>query len=123
MLPCNIFSNYNTKLLNPSNISFTASRGKHVFQVICLKKGEQVLTAKVGNGPSARNKYPAVAKAILHFRCSDPVSLQLLPLLVRPDEQEEPCPVPLDTNGQVGVKFGFILRDVNKILIILLKYI
>ncbi|KAJ8036585.1 hypothetical protein HOLleu_20604 [Holothuria leucospilota] len=83
--------------------SSRASRGKHVFQVICLRKGEQVLTAKVGNGPSARNKYPAVAKAILHFRCSNPVSLQLIPLLVRPDEQEEPCPVPLDANGQIPV--------------------
>ncbi|PIK62157.1 putative nuclear pore membrane glycoprotein [Apostichopus japonicus] len=61
--------------------SSRGSRGLHVFQVVCTKRGEQVLTAEVGNGPTSRNKYPAIAKAFVQFRCANPVSLQVLPLL------------------------------------------
>ncbi|PIK54185.1 putative nuclear pore membrane glycoprotein [Apostichopus japonicus] len=53
--------------------SSRGSRGLHVFQVLCTKRGEQVLTAEVGNGPTSRNKYPAIAKAFVQFRCANPI--------------------------------------------------
>jgi len=51
----------------------------HYFNVICQKQGEQVLTVKIGNRPSAKNPYPASSFAKIRFACMNPASITIVP--------------------------------------------
>ncbi|GFU10887.1 nuclear pore membrane glycoprotein 210 [Nephila pilipes] len=48
-----------------------------VFRVLCKALGENVLTFRIGNEPSATNKHPAKSEVSIKFVCSKPHSLHL----------------------------------------------
>nr|XP_054758778.1 nuclear pore membrane glycoprotein 210-like isoform X1 [Lytechinus pictus] len=84
---------------------YGATKNYHIFQVLCRHLGEQTLTVNVGNDPTARNKFPARSTATVRYLCSQPVSLQLIPVVQQPD-LEVPCPIALDSNNQIPVMNG-----------------
>ncbi|XP_071512100.1 nuclear pore membrane glycoprotein 210-like [Diadema antillarum] len=84
---------------------YGATKNYHIFQVLCRHRGEQTLTVSVGNHPTTRNKFPATSSATVKYLCTQPVSLQLVPVVQQPD-LDVPCPIALDSNNQIPVMNG-----------------
>ncbi|XP_021353376.1 nuclear pore membrane glycoprotein 210-like isoform X2 [Mizuhopecten yessoensis] len=94
---------------NPSIVNqyqlgtFGNSRGFHNFLVTCKDIGRQRLMLRVGNGKTAKNKYPATEEVSIIYNCAAPVELHLTPLVKMPDKDLPPCPVIRDPTQSVPV--------------------
>eukprot|EP00058_Branchiostoma_floridae_P022277 XP_002607767.1 hypothetical protein BRAFLDRAFT_82784 [Branchiostoma floridae] len=71
----------------------------HIFRVLCKDLGDQTLTSTVANGPTAKNQFPASARATVQFSCAVPTSLQLYPVLKYP-QSDVPCPITPESGQQ-----------------------
>ncbi|RUS72155.1 hypothetical protein EGW08_020082, partial [Elysia chlorotica] len=87
----------------PSHLSI--NRGYHSFIVSCQDFGEQEIQLSVGNGVTAKNKFPVTDVASIRFQCSRPVELHLLPVLSL-NPNLPPCPVPHENNLPMPVHYN-----------------
>ncbi|PRD28156.1 UNVERIFIED_CONTAM: Nuclear pore membrane glycoprotein [Trichonephila clavipes] len=73
-----LYKNFNFFLLYLLPFSFFSfAEDLTVFRVLCKALGENVLTFRIGNEPSATNKHPAKQESSIKFECSKPLSLHL----------------------------------------------
>lgn len=91
-----------------------ASKHHHSVGVRCLGFGEQTLTLKVGNKPTAKNLFPTSSTAELIVACEAPKGLQLFPEVERPSDLP-PCPVSSEFDDPVPVP---LLADVKVVAVL-----
>ncbi|XP_078582959.1 nuclear pore membrane glycoprotein 210-like [Branchiostoma floridae x Branchiostoma japonicum] len=82
--------------------SYGGQKNLHIFRVLCKDLGDQTLTSTVANGPTAKNQFPASARATVQFSCAVPTSLQLYPVLKYP-QSDVPCPITPESGQQIPV--------------------
>eukprot|EP00731_Ephydatia_muelleri_P025275 Em0017g358a len=62
---------------------------QHVYRIVCKQLGEQAATLTVGNGPTAKNMFPANDTATVRVSCALPVTMVMRPLV----QQMVDCPL------------------------------
>ncbi|KAL1772273.1 nuclear pore membrane glycoprotein 210-like isoform X1 [Sigmodon hispidus] len=84
----------------PEGIRVTEARlpakrkqNQHVYRVLCLVLGEQVLTLRIGNHPGVLNPSPSVETVQVHFVCAHPASMLVTPVYKVP-AGTQPCLLP-----------------------------
>ncbi|GFN96241.1 nuclear pore membrane glycoprotein 210-like [Plakobranchus ocellatus] len=91
------------KVTRPSH--YSVNRGVHSFIVSCQDFGEQEIQLSVGNGATAKNKFPVTDVASIRFSCARPVELHLQPSL-HLNPNLPPCPVPHENNLPMPVHYN-----------------
>ncbi|XP_066218487.1 nuclear pore membrane glycoprotein 210-like isoform X1 [Saccopteryx leptura] len=98
-----------TEKMGITQVRLPAKRkqNQYIYRVLCLDLGEQVLTFRIGNHPSALNPSPAVEVVQVHFICAHPASMSVTPEYKGPSGAQ-PCPLPQHNKQLIPVSS---LRD------------